>query len=241
MSRFAVLLVFLSLAGCSDGPVRQERPVPTDRAERAALRVNAGETGQTFEGDAYFGRVPEKNAVFIAFDGGEGGQAPDRVIDQVYVLQSEAESPGVLPGKVAGVQLLYARNSVLVRPSNGGAPVRFTVAGKESVGAAGARPLDWSGYGLARRTGQWPLVDGVPLQEALKTPLAASCGAASGGAQLMGSCDSGGAGSTSCSTPCTIAGGSCSVNCGAGYFSCCTKAACTCTCEKALLPDPGNG
>ncbi len=112
----------------------------------------------------------------------------------MYVLQSEAESPGVLPGKVAGVQLLYARNSVLVRPSNGGAPVRFTVAGKESVGAAGARPLDWSGYGLARRTGQWPLVDGVPLQEALKTPLAASCGAASGGAQLMGSCDSGGCG-----------------------------------------------
>jgi len=155
MYRIGGVAAFLVLAGCSDAVTRQERPVPTPDAERAALGVRAGDVGQTFEGDAYFGRVPDKNSIFIAFDGGERGQAPDRVIDQVFVLQSETALAGVLPPRVSDVQLLYTRGSVVVRAVRAGIPIRFTVSGKEPVPVANARPLDWSGYGLSRRVGQW--------------------------------------------------------------------------------------
>ncbi|HKP74693.1 MAG TPA: hypothetical protein VJT67_04085 [Longimicrobiaceae bacterium] len=228
----------LGLAGCSDIPTRQERPIPAAKAERAALNVRAGDAGR-FEGDAYFGRVPEKHVVFVALDGGDRGQAPDGVVDQVFVLQSDAYLPGVLPGKVPGVGLVYTRGSVLVQGRGAGLPVRFTIAGREPVVMEGTRPADWLGYGLSRRTGQWPVGEGVPLLEALRSALA-SCSRGEGEVQVMSFCDSGGRGSTGCSTSCG-GGGSCSVSCGAGYFSCCRAGSCSCTCVNSVAPDPGNG
>jgi len=239
MSRSAGVVLLLAVVGCSDVPTRQEHPIPTPEAERAALNVRAGDVGQPFEGDAYFGRVPERNVVFIALDGGDRRQAPDGVVDQVFVLQSDAFLGGVIPGRVSGVQMLYTRGSVLVRGRGAGFPVRFTVAGKEPVAVAGARPLDWRGYGLSRRIGQWPLVEGVPLVKALGSALA-SCSQGEGEVRVMSICDSGGAGSTGCSTSCA-GGGSCSVSCGQGYYSCCQVASCSCTCVTSVAPDPGHG
>jgi hypothetical protein len=90
MPRLAGLAALLLAAvGCSEVPTRQERPIPTAEAVRAALNVRADDVGQPFDGDAYFGRVPEKNVVFIALDGGDRGQAPDHVIDQVFVIRSQ--------------------------------------------------------------------------------------------------------------------------------------------------------
>lgn len=93
MSRFAGLVLLLAVVAC-DVPTRQERPVPTPGAKRSAMNVRAGDIGQPFEGDAYFGRVPEKNIVFIALDGGDRSQAPDRVIDQVFVCRAIRTSAG---------------------------------------------------------------------------------------------------------------------------------------------------
>jgi hypothetical protein len=239
MSRSVIAVALLALAGCSDAPTRQDRPVPTPEAARAAFGVYAGEADRTFEGNAYFGRLPEKDVVFIAFDGGERGRAPDRVIDQVFVLQGATQPDGMLPGRVLGAELVYTRGSVLVRALGAGRPIRFTVAGMDAAEMAGAWQPDWRGYGLSRRTGQWPLVDGVPLTEALKSALA-SCSGEDGEARVMRFCDSGGGGSTGCGTSCP-GGGSCSVSCGPGYYSCCQSEACSCTCVNSVAPAPGNG
>lgn len=237
MFRLAAVAALLALTGCSDAVTRQE-PVPASDAEHATPGNRAGDAGQAFDGDVYFGRVPGSTSLFIAFDGGERGQAPDRVIDQVFVLQSESEPGGVLPAQIPRARLLYTRGSVVVQAAGAGRPIRFTVAGKAPASVGRARPMDWSGHGLSRRTGQWPLVDGVPLQEVLKSALA-SCSRGDGLVQLMGFCDSGGRGSTGCGTSCP-GGGYCSVSCGPGYFSCCQAGACSCTCVNSVAPDPGS-
>lgn len=239
MSRVLVAVLVLALAGCAETPTRQERPAPTAEAEQAALSTPADESGRTFQGDAYFGTLPGKHAVFIAFDGGERGEAVDRVIDQVFVLQSDAYPAGDLPGRISGVQLVYTRGSVLVRERGAGVRIRFTVAGKDPMSATSVGPLDFRGYGLSRRVGQWPVVQGVPLVDALG-PALASCSRGPGEVKLMGFCDSGGKGSTGCGTSCP-GGGSCSVSCGAGYFSCCQAQSCSCTCVNSVAPDPGVG
>lgn len=88
-----------------------------------------------------------------------------------------------------------------------------------------------NGYGLSYRTGEYSLKL-IENPENISEILLLNGKSVS---TNVNKCDSGGQGSTACSTDGGVAGGgaSCSVTCGSGYYSCCMDAANECRCEKS--------
>lgn len=220
--------------GCTENSAATSSPGRGPAAVSAApapdLR-NPSTAQQSIFGDAILFPVPGKGLA-LAIDGGSAGR--DGYVDQVFVLQQE--TPSAVPSRVlSGAEIFHAGRLLLVRAA-GQAPVVFVVGGdgdaEPDMGRVPAGAQRFTGHGIARRTGAWK----VALEEATgarMSDLLPTCPSApTGGVRAASTCDSGGGGATSCSTSC-ISGGSCSTTCAAGYFACCNKAVCTCTCETA--------
>lgn len=222
------------LGGCIENSAATSSQGPDPAAVSATLALdlrNPSAARQSISGDAVLFPVPGKGLA-LAVDGGSAGR--DGYVDQVFVLQQETAS-AVQSRVLSGADIFYAGRLLLVRAA-GHAPVVFVVQGdggaEPDMGGVPAGAERFTGFGMARRTGAWE----IPLDEvtgARMSDLLPTCASApTDGVRTASTCDSGGAGATSCSTSC-ISGGSCSTSCTAGYYACCNKAVCTCTCEGA--------
>lgn len=250
------LFVVFATAGCMEngaGPARGPNPAAVSASLATDLR-NPDEARSSLFGDVVLFAAPGMG-VALAIDGGTSPGTQDGYADQVFLLQQEAPS-AVKARWLSSAELFYAGRLLMVRAA-GAAPLTFTVRGADDpepavdrlpFSASGAERF--TGYGISRRTGAWQ----IPLDEVTASSmrdLLPSCADGQDGtirtAQL---CDSGGEGSTSCSTSCAgVNGGSCSTTCGTGYYSCCDRGACTCTCvassggtpvHETAIPPPGG-
>lgn len=227
------------MAACLETGVAPPVGGPSPEAVRAAQTVRLGVPNQareSLQGDVVLFPV-SGTGLALALDGGASAVSHDGYVDQVFVLQQEsptAESPRLL----TNADIHYAGSLLLVR-APGHRPLLFLVQGQgdpvPDAGAIGANDAQrYSGFGLARRTGSWEVrltdVAATPMRDLL--PTCAASANADSTASAAGTCDSGGVGSTSCSTSCVSAGEGCATSCGSGYYSCCNKAVCTCTCVR---------
>lgn len=225
------------MAACLETGVAPPADGPSPEAVRAAQSMRLGvpiHARESLQGDAMLFTV-SGTGLALALDGGTSAASHDGYVDQVFVLQQEApaaESPRLL----ANADIHYAGNLLLVR-APGHRPLLFLVQGRgdplPDAGALGANDAQrYSGFGLARRTGTWEMrltdVATTSMRDLLPTCAASPDGTVS----AAGTCDSGGVGSTSCSTSCVSSGDGCATSCGSGYYSCCNKAVCTCTCVR---------
>lgn len=242
------LFIAFATAGCIENGVGTPPRGPNPAAVSATLATdlrNPGEARSSLFGDVVLFAAPGMG-VAIAIDGGTSPGTQDGYVDQVFLLQQEAPSV-VEPRRLSSAELFYAGRLLMVRAA-GTAPLTFMVQGagdpepavdRLPFSASGAQRF--AGHGISRRTGAWQ----IPLDEVTASSMSGllpSCAtrqdATIGTAQL---CDSGGEGSTSCSTSCAgVNGGSCSTTCGTGYYSCCDRGACQCTCVASTGGTPIN-
>lgn len=232
-----VLVVCVFASACADAPTRQNGPELSDEAVRASQNLDAGraDANRPYFGTVHLRQDEASPNVFAAFDGGEGGAAgADGVIDQVFLLQREPGAPPVDPVSIEDARVVFEGKSVTISDRESRHGYRLTVAG--DAPDAGGKVTHLAGYGLSRRSGLWPVAEGVTLQQALESTLQGCRTQDAFGAVIQSYCDSGGEGSTSCSISC-----GCSVSCGSGYHSCCDADKCSCTCQKtAVLPPAGD-
>lgn len=233
---FSGALVLSSTAGCAESGVGAPARGPNPAAVSANLALdlrNPNDARESLFGDAVLFTAPGRGLA-LALDGGTAPGMQDGYVDQVFLLQQQ-EPTRVDPRTLRSAELFFAGRLLMAR-SAGTTPLMLVVQGpgdpepavdRLPFSTAGAERF--SGFGLSRRTGAWQ----VPLDEVAgtrMTSLLPAC-AGGGGIGVASACDSGGEGSTSCSTACSnITGGSCSTSCGSGYYSCCDKGACSCTC-----------
>jgi hypothetical protein len=228
-------ILAFATAGCVEtgvgAPARGPDPAVVGATLALDLR-NPDAARESVFGDVILFSAPGIG-VAVAVDGGAAPGTQDGYVDQVFLLQQQ-EPARVDPRLLRSAELFYAGRLLMVR-APGAAPVAFMVQGTgDPVPAAERLPFTASGaqrlvgFGMSRRTGAWQ----IPLDEVTGTAMATllpSCATATdGGVRVATTCDSGGEGSTSCSTSCP--GGACSTSCGSGFYSCCNMGACTCTC-----------
>jgi hypothetical protein len=227
MKRTAILLAALAMLGCEQANPVFERP-----AEERTLRA------ESFRGTVVLYRLPGSSDVVAAVDEAADGRA-----DVAFVLQRGFAAGGPEFTRLAGGRIDADGSGVRVTDAAGRRVAALYLASKFPASARGAGidrvVLDrvWTGFGVARRTGGWEM----PVSG--DSDAAAALGRCSRDARLSlasfstgPACSSGGAGSTSCSMTCP-GGGDCSVSCDKGYYSCCDKVWCTCTCSpKELRP-----
>jgi hypothetical protein len=232
MKRAAILLSVLAMLGCE-----QANPVFERAAGEQPVRA------ESFRGTVVLYRVPGSSDVVAAVDQGDAGKPGDGSADVAFVLQRGFAKGGPEFTRLADGRLEADGSGVRVMDGAGRRVAAFYLASRFPADARGIGVervvLDrvWTGFGIARRTGGWE------MPATGDSEAAAALGRCSRGARLSvasfgSACSSGGAGSTSCSTTCP-GGGDCSVSCDKGYYSCCDKLWCTCTCnEKQIVPNP---
>jgi hypothetical protein len=233
----------LLLAACDRAaPTTQPKHPSTPDATRTDLR-NPEQASDVLAGDVLIQTIPGSNAVFVALDGGSRPGLADRIVDQLFVLQREGAGSAEGRLKLSGARMLYEGRSLLIRPRDGSPALALTVGpaaplserGRAFLGRTPVRDR-WVGYGLSRRTGHWQL-QGAFFTPGAVASLIPSCrkvaapkaGGPSRSFGVDNYCDSGGIGSSNCSTGCG-SGGSCSTSCMGGYHSCCNQGTCQCTC-----------
>lgn len=230
------------LGSCMENGVGAPSQGPSPAAVSATLALDLRsplEAREFIHGDVVLFTVP--GGLALAVDGGASPGAQDGYVDQVFVLQQE--QPAAVDSRLIPNAEIYYAGRVIALRAAGHAPVLFVMRGEgdpepDLGGTPAAGAERFVGYGISRRTGAWE----VRLDEATAASMRAmlpTCASvpAQGGVSLASTCDSGGPGSTSCTTTClTVNGGSCSTSCGSGYYACCNKGACTCTCEAAPSP-----
>lgn len=242
LMRIARRICVVSVAGMALGcvengvgaPARGPNPAAVDATLALDLR-NPNEARESVFGDAMLFTAPGMG-VAVAVDGGTAPGMQDGYVDQVFVLQQQ-EPARVEPRRLPSAELFHAGKLLLVR-SAGAEPLAFVVqapgdaepsADRLPFSPAGAQRF--TGFGMSRRTGAWQLRLEEVTGSGMATLLPACAARTDGQVGAAAACDSGGEGSTSCSTSChTASGGSCSTTCGSGYYSCCDKGACSCTC-----------
>jgi hypothetical protein len=242
------LFIAFATTGCLENGVGTPARGPNPAAVSATLATDLRspeEARSSLFGDVVLFTAPGMG-VALAIDGGTSPGTQDGYVDQVFLLQQEAP-PALQPRRLSSAELFYAGRLLMVRAA-GAPPLTFAVqdAGDPEpavdrlpFSASGAERF--TGYGISRRTGAWQ----IPLDEVTASSMSGvlpSCTTPQDGtirtAQL---CDSGGEGSTSCSTSCAgVNGGSCSTTCGTGYYSCCDRGACQCTCVASSGGTPVN-
>jgi hypothetical protein len=239
-----VLALACAMGSCMENSVGAPAQGPSPAAVSATLALdlrNPQAASEFIHGDVVLFPVP-RTGLALAVDGGASPGAQDGYVDQVFVLQQQ--QPAAMDVRaLSNAEVHYAGRMLSVRAA-GRAPVLLLVQGEGDAapdlsGGRTAGAERFAGFGISRRTGAWE----VRLQEVTGTAMAdllPTCATPrADGVTAAANCDSGGMGSTSCSTTClTVNGGSCSTSCGAGYYACCNKGACTCTCEPAGGPQP---
>lgn len=237
MKRSAVLLAALAVLGCE-----RANPVFDHPAEARAAR------NESFRGAIVLYRIPGSSDVVAAVDESTAGKPADGTADVAFVLQRGFAPGGPEFTRVADGRLVADGSGVRVMDAAGGRVLAGLYLASKFPAEARASGIErmvldraWTGFGLARRTGGWKMPASGDSEEA------AALGRCSRDARLAvaafassPACASGGVGSTSCSMSCP-GGGDCSVTCEKGYYSCCDKVWCTCTCNaKELVPNvPG--
>jgi len=242
---YVAALMLLSLASCGrDVPSTQ--PGTPARSDARVLDLATTQTGaRTLYGDVIIQTVAGDNSILVGLDGGARAGLEDGTLDQVFVLQRKDAGGGAGRMKLSRARVLVDGKSVIIRPRVGAALGMF-IGDAQSLSPtaraflAGARLQDrWVGYGLSRRTGHWAMASEY-LSTGEASALIPRCGrrtAVAAGLHATAAqtsedlCDSGGPGSSGCSTSC-VGGGSCSTTCSAGYHSCCDKGKCECTCVE---------
>ncbi|HEU4455135.1 MAG TPA: hypothetical protein VFR81_18875 [Longimicrobium sp.] len=230
MKRAAILLASLAVLGCEQSPNPVFEQLSVEQAPRS----------ESFRGTVVLYRLPGSSDVVAAVDEASDGRA-----DVAFVLQRGFAPGGPGFTRLGGGRIEADDAGVRVMDAAGRRVAALYLASRfpESASGAGIRGvvLDrvWTGYGIARRTGGWE------MPASAGSEAAAALGRCSRGASLSlasfgtaPACSSGGAGSTSCSMSCP-GGGDCSVTCDKGYYSCCDKVWCTCTCNpKEIVYNP---
>jgi hypothetical protein len=186
--------------------------------------------------------------VIVALD----AVTPDGISDRVFRLQRNDELDASLSRLAAAVwlhdaALRFDRRSVQVVHRDFSASLLVEgapYAGQERFGADAARSVMefqavLTGYSLQRSGGGWEMsVAGLRAGEAQGFPcgprgLPASFATVAG--LSFNRCSAGGEGATQCSIE--IAGGSCSVSCGNGYYACCNVLG-GCKCNPTEVAPP---
>ncbi len=206
-----------ALGSCMESTVGAPSAGPDPAAVRETLALelrNPLEAREFIHGDVVLFTVPGKG-VALAVDGGASRGAQDGYVDQVFVLQ-QAQPTTMDSRFVPNAELQYAGRAIVLRAADR-APLLFVMRGDgdpepelDGVPESGAERF--VGHGISRGTGAWQVrleeVTGASMAALL--PLCASA-PVEGDVRLAATCDSGGPGSTSCSTTClTVNGGSCS-------------------------------
>ncbi|HEX8695323.1 MAG TPA: hypothetical protein VF746_23125 [Longimicrobium sp.] len=244
MKRLIPILVCATvLSGCQEmGPPVAVEPQSLDAgaAQRSGTEV--------LYGSVVLYPLPGSSDIVVAVDGGERGAPADGYADVAFVLQRGYATSVPEFTRVERARVVADPAGLVVTSASGNAYVAGLFLGSK-VGGPGGRLASsnvavgrtWTGYGLARRTGKWqvPVSASSDAAQALGRCSRQPADAAS---PLFSQtvCTSGGVGSTSCSTYCP-GGGNCSVTCDDGYYSCCDKVYCVCTCTvKQIKPNvPG--
>lgn len=239
--RGLALAILCATGGCMESGVGAPSRGPNPAAVGATLALdlrNPDAARENAYGDAVLFTAPGIGMA-LALDGGAQPGMQDGYVDQVFVLQQQ-EPTQVEPRPLRSAEIFFAGRLMMVRAEGGRAA--FLVRGADDPEPMADRlPFShqgaerFMGYGMSRRTGAWQVALDEVTGTAMTSLLPACASRANGEAGIAAACDSGGEGSTSCSTGCAIGGGSCSTSCGSGYYSCCNRTACSCTCT------PGGG
>lgn len=215
-------------------PARGPNPAAVSAVLARDLR-NPDAARESVFGDAVLFTAPGLG-VAIALDGGATPGMQDGYVDQVFILQQQEPTP-LEARSLRSAEVFFAGRLLLVRAENGVRAAFMVQAAGDPEPAADRLPFTaegaerFQGFGMSRRTGAWEVALDEAAGASMASLLPACAPPPSGEVSAAGTCDSGGEGSTSCSTSCaTVSGGSCSTSCGGGYYSCCNKGSCSCTC-----------
>jgi hypothetical protein len=229
MRRITLLWVAI-FAACDSLPADVSTAAGDELSRPSSAReVLIGSVGvQTFDDD-----------VIVSLDGGPNPAQPDGVADRVFVLQRKGPVDAIAPEQLKRARLVVSPSEVEIVSFEGVRVLRLLLQTDGTVGPTNVRDRGWPtavGYGLSRRSGAWALSAGA-LDAAQIKDVSAGCGRVvdeSGArtASPFAFCWSGGAGATSCTTPCT-GGRACSVGCATGSYACCDNTLCRCTCVAA--------
>jgi hypothetical protein len=247
MRRFLLRLSLCTILPGCDVPssVAHEDPPPA---------FATPDSTEQLTGDVLVTWSPSTGDLVAAVDVSPSAGAPDGRLDRLYVLQRRGFGRPAEPFVMRNATVTYRPGLVVLQPTRGSG-IALVLDDEKSLGIEAEvrrRPLlnVWTGFGLARKSGAFKeslsSLDGPTLDRLLpvcggSSPmrLVRTAGAlatprwqatAPPDAPLI--CDSGGAGSTSCSTSCggISTGKTCSVSCGTGYHACCDFAQCKCQC-----------
>lgn len=246
MRRNLLLLpLCLAFAACDAGNPVTDEGLPMTKA--ATERIT---------GDVLLTWRPSTGDIVAALDSDAPSGSPDGRIDRLFVLQRRGFAAGGAESlRLRHATVTYQPGLVLIEGERGRsfALLLDDTNNSQALASVRSRPLGsiWAGYGLANKTGDFA-ESLATLTPAALDRLLPVCGGSDplrlqqrngsffavprfqgtppADAQLI--CDSGGAGSSSCSTSCggLSAGKTCSVNCGTGYHSCCDLGKCKCQC-----------
>lgn len=168
--------------------------------------------------------------IAVGIDSATKESGPDGIVDRVYMLQVYGPKPADLPRELDDALVLETESGIRVVSETTKFEARLELASDEDA-LFGPQGLDldgihrFRGFGLSR-------IDQLRLAFPLEASWLAQFPPPDGRGPLA-ECDSGGAGSTSCSVE--NGHGGCSVTCAAGYTACCSNAGwaspavCSCT------------
>lgn len=204
------LFVALAATGCVENGVGAPARGPDPAAVSATLALdlrNPQEARESIFGDVVLFPVADMGLA-LAVDGGSTRGTQDGFVDQVFLVQQK-EPVAVEPRLLVSAELFYAGRLLMLR-APGSAPLTFTVRGhgdpdpvvdRLPFSAAGVERF--TGYGISRRTGAWQVELNAVTGAAMADLLPSCAVPADGEVGVAQVCDSGGEGSTSCSTSCS--------------------------------------
>ncbi len=246
--RAVLLTVLLGTVACD----REE--TPTGASDPAVLEsAGTWRPMEELAGDVFIQPASDGYEVLLGLDVEGPDGVPDGIVDRIAVLQRLGPQAPASRLRVPDARVVREPSAVVVLNAEGRTLVRLALqdrrlgAGdRQRLRTASGSLLDARGYGLSWREGAWSAEEGwlttSDLRRACGRPAPVANGAPFSAESLFdeATCDSGGAGSTSCNVGC-INSQSCGVTCSAGYYSCCDIARCDCICVAIDKAPKGTG